>query len=126
MKKHVLLVCLMIFVATACRRAQQPPDGVPASAVFVPGPKGGWWQVCVPPEEMSLQVSCSVYNLHGETLYSESFVAVDQQPLPSNLAIDPTANLVGPAWINLKGGRILFPGSRANELRRFLAGTISQ
>jgi hypothetical protein len=105
MKNNALLLLLMLAVAS-CRDKQHRPDGVPDAALFVPTPKGGLWQVCTPPTQASRQVQCSIYSLNGKILVSEDFVAVDQQSLGPDLTIDPTAKLVGPPWINLKGGRI--------------------
>ena len=128
------LAFLLAFCSASCNLSHQPvfleqrrPAGVSAKAVLVPGPKGGWWQVCDPPVDRAANIWCSIYNWGGETLYAELFVAVDQNGIDRHeVQIDPAAKLVGSSWINLKGGRILVPGSRAAELRRFLMDTSSK
>ncbi len=116
--------------AGSCNLAHQPiflehrrPANVPDKAVLVPGPKGGWWQNCNPPIEPSVEVTCTIFNWGGDMLYSEMFVATDGKQIDRrDVEIDSAAKLVGSSWINLKAGRVLVPRSRAEELRRFLAG----
>lgn len=78
---------LLALTISACRQAQHPPQGAPTEALLVRGPKGGLRQVCVSPEKLSLQVSCAIYTSSGKDSISESFVAVNRQPLPPNLVI---------------------------------------
>ena len=125
MKSFTVLIFL-IFVVTACRLTQRRPDGVPSDSVWVPTPKGGLWQVCEQPVQASIQVRCSIYNSGGKILSEEDYVAVDRMSVGPKVVIDPTANLVGTQWINIKAGRILVPVSRATELRRFLEGSASK
>lgn len=98
------------------------PAGVPKTAVFAPGPKGGWWQLCTPPSVPTTKVSCKIYNWGGGVLYDELFVATDGKLVDRHeVEIDPSANHIGSSWIYLKDGRILVPTSRATELREFFS-----
>jgi hypothetical protein len=65
---------------------------------------------------------CQTFNAVGATIEDDVYLPYDggRLPLPSELAIDPSARLAGPYVICLRNGRILLPQSHFASQKKFV------
>ena len=115
------LVILLICAACEHKSEHVRPANVPPDAVFVIGPKIGWWQQCTA-NTGSQPVHCRIWNQVGKVLEDEEFLPYDEGPPPTvnELKIAPDPPFAGPDRIFLTNNRILLPKSRFAELKKFV------
>jgi hypothetical protein len=118
-----LPVLLILPICAACDHTSEPvrPANVPADAVFVRGPRVGWWQQCTW-NTGSQSVHCRIWNGVGGVLEDEAFLPYDGGAAPTvdELKIASHPSFAGPDRIFLTNDRILLPESRFVELKRFV------
>lgn len=108
---------LVLLVTAGCSTIPGRPQNVPASAVYVPGVKGGYWQTCRI-EQSSGECRCSIYLADGRNLYDEVFRPYEGAA-PSeeeDLVITPEGN--GRA-VKLANGTLLLPTSEYENEKRY-------
>jgi len=67
---------------------------------------------------------CRIWNANGLELYSEPFLPYDERPVAlEELKISKTPTFPGPDRVGLEDGRMLFPRSRFDDLKRLFNRT---
>jgi hypothetical protein len=116
-----LLALVILFFCAACQDKSEGvrSANVPLDAVFVFGPKVGWWQGCTV-SASGQPVHCRIWNQGGKILEDEEFLPSDEGPPPTldELKIAPDPPFEGPDRICLTNKRILLPKSRFEELKK--------
>jgi hypothetical protein len=117
-----IVVAFLVFLA-CCRKSEVVrPAEVPPEATYVAGGKvGGWWQQCSP-GAAGKAVHCRIWNAGGLVLADEEFLPYDGGAPPSaeELRISAAPTFPGPDRIYLTNSRVLLPGSRFDQLKKFV------
>lgn len=109
---------MAVLICTGCDRwPPDRPEWVPASAVFVTAPKGGYWQFCQ--LDSSGQCECTIYLHDGRIVYDEVFLPYKGgAPTAADLIISP--NNARSDVVKLVNGQLLLPESRYELIKNSL------
>jgi len=109
------IVTMVILICAACSRTPGRPEAVPASAVFVPAAKGGYWHACR--LDASGQCKCTIYLTDGRIVYHDFFLPYEGSP-PTETQLVVSSDGTGDT-VKLANGQLLLPKSEYEMRKRY-------
>lgn len=111
---------IIVLLCTAACSPPRRPGAVPTDAVYVEYAKVGCWQKCKRAGQGP--VNCTIWNQAGLVLQDQTFLPVDDGPLPTetDLRLRNSGSCTGVYQVCLANGRILVPESLFDRMREHL------